>query len=529
MKLHPLFHGFYRLSDWNPQLFREVKGRLKPRNFLITLTASLGLQALVFMFRLALLPDAEAKAHAYCTGDLVTSYSSAPLCLQDAAGNLLINWQLWWEELFIGMSWALPFILLISGVYLLIGDVGREEKRGTLNFIRTSPQSSQRILLGKLLGVPIVPLLAVVLAVPLHWMAASGAGVPLPEVLSLYLFSIAVCAFAFTAALLYAFLGGFQGWVGAIAVWFGYSFFFSIWQGAENYGNGSYLGLHQWYYLNIGSHLGLALPFALISLGVGTFWLWKGVNRRFRNPNSSLWSKRQSYAITALLELWMVGFAFYDYSNYDYPPRLQEAFCLLGFFNLLWFVVLLAALTPQRQTLLDWARYRRQTSGQRSRFKDLLLGEKSPALLALAVNLLIACTIASLWVAGWNNPDLRLQAFGAMVLGVIQMLIVAAIAQLILLMKGSRRAIWAAGVCASLTVLPPIALSILSIYPQKIPLAWLFTIGAVAALENASAMTAFMAALSQLGIFSLLALRLTRHLHKAGESQTKALLAGSKI
>ena len=46
--------------------------------------------------------------------------------------------------------------LLVMGTYLLIADLSREERRGTLNFIRMSPESAKNILLGKLLGVPIL-------------------------------------------------------------------------------------------------------------------------------------------------------------------------------------------------------------------------------------------------------------------------------------------------------------------------------------------------------------------------------------
>jgi hypothetical protein len=48
----------------------------------------------------------------------------------------------------------------------------------------------------------------------------------------------------------------------------------------------------------------------LTTLGIGTFWLWQAVNRRFRNPSATLLSKRQSYFATLSVECFLVGFCF---------------------------------------------------------------------------------------------------------------------------------------------------------------------------------------------------------------------------
>ena len=207
----------------------------------------------------------------------------------------------------------------------------------------------------------------------------------------------------------------------------------------------------------------------------------------------------------------------------------------LGFLNLLWFVLLTAALTPQRQMLLDWARYRRErvtTAKQfwsRSIVKDLLWGEKSPALVAIAINLLIAALVVTPWILSWHNHSAPFQGLATITLGITFTLICAAIAQLMMFMKSPKRAIWAASAVVAVLVLPPIVFGILRLSPATVPLAWLFSIGAFSVFQAGVSMTtAFTAFLGHLGILSVLSLSLTRQLRKAGESETKALLVASR-
>lgn len=528
------FNWFDRFSDWNPQVFRELKGRLKQRNVILAIVGSLTTQLLVLMYFWNVLPVARStepntdandlyiKYNTYCTGK--GSYRSFQ-CLYDAVGNPQVNWQNWWSDLFQTLSWALPCVLLVAGVYLLIGDLGKEERRGTLNFMRLSPQTSQSILLGKLLGVPAIPYLAVSLAVPLHLMAAKGASVSIVNTLSVYLLTAAACAFVYSAALLYALMGGFQGWIGALAIVMGYMSFFQVllvspdWQ-------------MQWFHLSIGHYDDFGLVLALLTLGTGAYWLWQAANRRFRNPNVTLLSKSQSYRMTLCFEIWLLGFVFREMKAYDHPFGYLIA---LGFFNLLWFAVLLAALTPQRQMLLDWARYRRERVVSAKQFwsrsivNDLVWGEKSPMLVAIAVNLLIAFAVVLPWMLTWGNASNPLQGFAVILLGATYTLICAAIAQLMMFMKSQKRAIWAAGTIAAVTILPPVVLGFLQLYPDKAPLAWLFSVGAFSVLQSSISMTTvFTAFLGHLGILSLLSLRLTRQLQRAGASETKALMAASK-
>ncbi len=529
-----------RFSDWNPQIFRELKGRLKRRNLILTITATLTAQLLVLMYFWNLIPPPRSTdkpylypSHsAYCTGKGSYGYFE---CLYDALGHPLLDWQHWWFDIFQALSWTLPFVLLIAGVYMLISDLGKEERRGTLNFIRLSPQTSHNILLGKVLGVPAIPYLAAALTVPLHLLAAIGAQVSIAEVFSIYLVTAAVCTFFYSSALLYAFLGGVQGWIGAVVIWFGYSIFFQLWQTYSSFNHSSeqrYLGLGEWFHLWIGTNLGFAVAFALLTLGTGSYWIWQAVNRRFRNPNVTLLNKRQSYQMTLCFEVWLIGFFVRDIPEYYRP---FNELIVLGFCNLLWFIVLIATITPQRQMLLDWARYRRervtrtQPFWRRSMMPDLLWGEKSPALVAIALNLLIAMVVVTPWILGWGEAGDSISGLATIALGSTFILICAVIAQLMMFMKSPRRVAWAVGLLAIVIILPPVVLCILQLYPDKAPLAWLFSIGAFAALQSGLSTTAVLTAfLGHLGILSLLSLRLTQQLRRAGESELKALMAAGR-
>ncbi len=514
----------YKLGDWNPQFFREFKGRLQPRSLSTTVMASLAIQTLILGYFWLALPGNDTSTNLYCTG---SAQYSAPSCIRDTAGNVLIDWPLWWLHLFQFLSWALPFIVLISGVYMLISDLGKEDRRGTLNFIRLSPQSSQSVLLGKLLGVPIVPFLAVALAIPLHLIAALSAGVSAKIVLTIYVLTTALAGTYFTGALVFAFLGGLQGWIGAIFVWFSFMFFFQLWWAFRNYGSQILLP-HYFLSVPVGKSLGLTLAFWVVTLSVTTFWLWQVVNRRYRNPIATILSKRQSYLMTASVELWLLGFVFRERSQYE---GFLDDLGIIGFVNLIWFVMLMASLMPQRQALLDWARYRHERIGHpqklwnRPAIKDLVWGEKSPAVLAIGVNLLVVVAIFLPWIATWNKPDQQLQALAAIALGCTYVLICAVITQLVMLLKSSRRNVLATAIVGGISFIPPILLSMLSFYPAQIPIAWLFSAFPLVALNHATAMEICLSFLAHVGLLTTLSLQLHHRLKKAGESEMKALMS----
>ncbi|PZV06663.1 MAG: hypothetical protein DCF22_23310 [Leptolyngbya sp.] len=515
-------------SDWNPQFFREVKGRLKNRNLTLTVLSSLVAQfALLFYFWAAIPNPKITTSSRYCSGKETYGWND---CVLDAQGNVLVNWQTWWADLFQALTWTLPFILLIAGVYLLISDLAKEEQRGTLNFIRLSPQASQTILLGKLLGVPLLVYLGVLLAVPLHGWSAVQGGIDTAELLSLYLVVPAIsCAF-YTGAIFYAFLGAAHGWLGATLVCGVYAIFSSIWQRSRYSAGHDFANFPFWYHLPIMSNLGLLVAFTLGICAVTTFWFWQTINRRFCNPNLALISKRQSYAMTVCVEIFILGFAFREFSEGEYYRPIFDLFGLIVL-NSLWFLVLIAALTPHRQTLLDWARYRQTRASDRklkltkAALRDWILGEKSPAIATIALNLLLAIAILTPWMMTWGQPTQQLQGLASLLLNATFLLICAAIAQLILFSPSKKRSVFALAIIGGIIALPPIIMLAVGVRPDQGSLPWMLSGFAFASIESVSKMTILLGLFGQMVILTGLTARLTHQLRRAGASEMKTLMA----
>jgi hypothetical protein len=106
------------------------------------------------------------------------------------------------------------------------------------------------------------------------------------------------------------------------------------------------------------------------------------------------------------------------------------------------------------------------------------------------------------------------------------MMIYATVAQLILLLKTPKRSFWAIGTLGSVMFLPPMILEFIGISSWKHPTVWLFSTFPWAAIEYTEVTTIFMALLADLTVLALLNFQLTRQVRLAGESATKALLAG---
>ncbi len=531
-----------QLKEKNPQFAREVKGRLKPRNVIITVLLSVLAQLFLLANYYGQLPHLETSSqkfpalyNRFCT--IVRESRHSRECVQDALGNWVVDWQAWWLEIVAVISWVLPLVLLTAAVYLLISDLGREEQRGTLNFVRMSPERSQSILLGKLLGVPVLPYLGVALIVPLHLFAAVQAGILLWYLAIYYGLIILLCAFWSLLAVLFALLGGSQGWFGAIALWLSYAIFsqaarYPSYQIEESKSN-LVLNLPDWWWLSTGK-IEVLLAFSLITLVPTTLLLWQAANRRFRRPNATLLTRTQSYLATAFLQIWLLGFVVVFTINARYPGTEESLMLILGA-NLVWFLCLTAVLSPHRQTLIDWARYRRQQLGRQrtgrrvSLLSDLVFGENSPAVGAIAVNLAIALGIDALWVSNWTvwseRPDSRFAAFFSLVMAATSLLLCALVTQLLLMQRSPKRVVWTATTMGGLILIPPICLGIFvtayGVAPLK--LLWALTVASPVLVWESSLSLALLGWLGQITACALVTSTLTRKLIKAGESESKAL------
>jgi hypothetical protein len=373
-----------RLGDWNPQWLRELKGRLQLRNIILTTIISLGSQFLLFIAFQARLPISQDRflnnSNKYCTGKLLYGL---PKCLSDEFGDPIINWQLWWLDLFIWLSICACFSLLVIGIYLLISDLASEERRGTLNFIRLSPQESQNILVGKMLGVPILPYLAIALVIPLHLLSGLTANISFGAILGFDAVVLAACLFYYSAALLFSlvgsWLGGFQAWLGSGVVlgfllitkqslvyistnsaflflrFFNPYYFIPRLSNSYEFSSTYLWNDFNWFVLPLGNS-----EFIITGLAIGNFFslmyfTWQALQRCFRNPNATMLSKRQSYLLTFYFTISSLGCANWQSiisENFSYSSVMKDELACLLFLQFWLFLYLIAAITPHRQTLL---------------------------------------------------------------------------------------------------------------------------------------------------------------------------------
>ncbi|MEG5042138.1 MULTISPECIES: hypothetical protein [unclassified Microcoleus] len=550
-------HLLDKIGNWNPQLFREIKGRWNIGNMAIASAFSLSGQLLLLMYYGAQIPVTPANGeytypifNRFCIFNNANSYEKQ--CVRDALGNFAIDWPKWWLEIFIWLSILSVLALLVAGTYMLVSDLDKEERRGTLNFIRLSPQSAKTIFLGKILGVPILLYLATMLAVPLHLYSGLAAQIPLNEILCFYTAVAASCALFYSTAMLFglttSWLGGFQPWLASATVFvvFGISWlpltrtawdvlhflsplailryqlflvdktdFDSL---VEN------LDKLQWFYSPVGTNIASGIALSLLVCGTGTYWMWQGWQRRFPNPSATVLSKRQSYLLVICCQVIFLGFALQS----D-PPAYGNLICLL-IFNLVMFLALIAALTSDRQSLYDWARYRKQIvpSSQklwrRYPLLDLIWSDKSPAAVAIAINFLSSVIILTPWALLEKSEN---NGFGGVIFYLNLILIYATITQLFLFTKTRNQEIWAACTVGGAILLPPLILSMLLLTPEKAPILWLSStfLGVLFSSSlAASGNTIFISILSQWSVLVLLNLKLRSQLKLAGQSASKALL-----
>ncbi len=551
------------LGDWNPQLLRELKGRLKPGNLILSVAISLLGQFLLLMAFLVRLPQGRldnisaefSRVDFYCTGPI--DYGISRPCLVDGLGNLLVDWQKWSLDLFLTLSIIAIFTLLVAGTYLLIDNLAQEERRGTLNFIRLSPRSPQNILWGKILGVPILLYIVALLAVPLHLWAGLAAHISLIGILSFYGVLGMSCLFFYSFSLLFSLIGssewrGFKAFLGSGVVLlfnlvginkpvlgsaFDWINVFSpalVLQslvaatGIEPTISLSDLGIQklQWFSLPVGmSTIGVS-SILLLNCSLWTYWSWQALQRRFASSTKTIFNKRQSYLLVACFEVVALGFAMVGEKferQYNFHDLLAYNFVL--------FFGLIVILTPQRQALIDWARYRKQKPFTRkgllnsSLLRDLVWGEQSPAIVAIALNLAITAIILIPWILLALDGSNKLSALMALVLSSSFILVWAAIAQLVTFIKTQKQGLWITGILGVVIILPPFILGLLFGNPTNGLTLWLFTVFAFAAIENAGAFNIFLALLGQLSVLTLGSWQITRQLKKAGVSDSVSLFA----
>ena len=518
-----------RLGNWNPQLLREIRGKLKLRNLIVAIGLSLLFQILLLLFYSQRIPSEECSAQ-------IRGFGCAT------------SWQVWWLEQFRFITWSEPFILFLTGVYSLVADLSLEDYKGTLNFIRISPRSSINILMGKIMGVPLLAYICIGLSIPYHLTAAIGAGVLIAFLCSFYILMIGTAFLLFSASLLLALLSGWQakfgGQVSAGAllfsfitfIWFAPAFMwwniFTTWSSFSKVLVGGQINPIQaeWWYLSITSNIWTSHIFTIVNLVLSSLAIWRILERRFHNPNATLVSKGQSYIMTTYLQILILGFCMqssFTTAKSTNSLEIQLILLLMIYIaNLFLFLATIAALTPQRQALLDWVRFgalsttEEHPSGFKYILRDLIWSDKSPAPIAIVLNLVFTQVPILIWVNSWSDSSMRGRAMVVLASFAISILLVALIAQLVLFLKTRNPSAWLVGIISALIFLPVLIMLSLSISPDRYAGLWLFFGYPWLVVANIQLSDIILAFAGQISVIIALTLQLIYQLQRAKMRET---------
>ncbi len=552
------------IGNWNPQLFRELKGRFQPRKLFFVVGISFSCQLLMYLYYLGILPDPLQKTEYshYCTGYQDEYWQTSFQCFRDASNNWVINWQLWNFDLFTAMVLISISLLLVVGCYLITSDLAKEEKRGTLGFVRLSPQPVHKIIIGKILGVPALLYLGIALVIPFNLSVGAGAHIPLPWIALTYALGIAACVCFYSVAALFSFvgkdfLGGFQAWLcgGMVGLYLmfttllsfesslpfdtafdwlrmfypGTIFYYLVDQSSLasdliNYFEPQDLFATLWYQNSLWYSSFLGLGFVFINYLLVTCVAWQGIRRRFYEPNATLINKKTAYLVAIGSMVIATGFACGGEGSYK---QITENIALLQLLHLFLFLGLTIALTPERQLVQDWARYRHQGLFSRHLWVDLLWGEKSPAFVAIAVAALVTTGFVAVIELIHNHTSVyRDFIFVALVLQLGTLIIYGAIAQLVLLMR-RKQTFWLILVLGSLIIVPMFVVALFHDRSSLVTIVGLLSAVPLIVAEQAHlqfGLILWSIAGQSIGAAYLVWLN-HRQIKRLGESATKRLLA----
>jgi hypothetical protein len=534
---NPIEPLFDRLGNANPQLLRELRGRLKRGPVLGTLAVSLSFQGLYLANRFTSLPNLNRITNDYCLGP-VGEYGSRS-CGSEIPGQLLINWPLWWSDTLTGLHLGAMAIAIVIGCYLLITDWSAEADRGTLDPLRLSPQSAQTILLGKLLGVPSLVYLWLLSWMPIELFTMVQTGRSASHIAGTLAIDGAQLAFWFTSSLLFASVTGkgrgfkgILGAIGAIGLMFMGLQIASNWdeRTSDIYSLFGFLSpmfglvryvvpVGDWTVQSVAGLRGFAgiddlrIRGSMIGLMIGgislllawSYTAWISLVRRFDRPTATLWSKGQSYWITAGLTAIVLSCATKNFPSelgdissiyHSKQPELlgQNAIQLLNnrLSPLFWLLLPLGlALVQPRSVLLDGMRRPLGSAPREKTRRDLIWGEFSPPWVALGIQVAIALTgvvtfslvqLRALPIGGVGRTLAETQGFWGPVLMANLFLLLVGLVQLIQLNSRRRALLWSGFAVAIGLFAVPIALSMVGARTSH-PL-WLLSFYPFAALSE---------------------------------------------
>jgi hypothetical protein len=512
---------FERVGDFNPQLMRELKSRLSWRNSLISVFISVVAQILLLLSYYSKLP--QDRRATYLAQDYCVAFTKSG-CAVDSLGHVLIRWPKWWAEVAYGSSWLLIYGLVLGGVYLLASSLAQEEKRGTLDFIRLTPQKASAIFVGKLLGVPILVYLGVALALPLQFYGAQQAGISRFYVLSWDLLMVFVAVMLYMGSMLATMWFKAQSiLLTTVACVVTYPVISLSLHWYKAYGSNYAIGRNpNWYTLLFGNHLFFYWSFIALT-AIGIYWLYQALERRYLQPKSIVLSKGQSYLWSLLFNLFLLGFNVSEtfagnqgeHWSFTVPFQSSSSYgdAVVAVFGFAWLLLLIPMLLPSRQSLVEWSRHSHLHPDRM--LHSLLWQDKSPGTLAVAVNVGIASLV---WlVACATRADFKeiLHLLLGAVITITLATIYSSIAHWILFWPVNNRPAWIIGILGGLIFLPLIGAAVVPGSKDLLNLLSLFLWNSIG---NAMIFGVLFIWGLQLAVLAWLTAKLRRVLTKAGRS-----------
>ncbi|WP_310483427.1 hypothetical protein [Chamaesiphon sp. VAR_48_metabat_403] len=406
------------IGNWNPQLLRELTSRVNWRNLIVTGLLSIGLQASFLAYRSSLLPvDRVADSwvyQQYCQKTLT------PGCAAEAKG-ILIDWQEWWAH--VAMGSGLIFVLMATvGAYFVASSFRQERELGTLDFLRLVPRRADTVLVGKLLGAPVLVYFAAICALPLQLYAVRAAQISILTVLAWDLAMVGWTVMCYLSAAIVTLRSNTLPILSAISTLVLSSVLVTIclrWYGKYD------RSTLQWYGIGLDNHPPTFLILSGLTI-LGSYWLYRGLERSYQQPSSPILSRTQSYLWTLTYHLFLLGFCvvrkLIDRADFlDRPSDTKFAHRLAFdpslnaysgggsydgiygnlpplFWSLLlfWMLLTIALMLPSVRSMTEWAQ---EQQLKPDRWQPMLWQDRSPAILAALVNIGIAIVVWSIPVS----------------------------------------------------------------------------------------------------------------------------------
>jgi hypothetical protein len=378
-----------KIGDRNPQLFRELKTRFTSNGLIAAITIPVLIQVIG-----------------------VGSF---------AANNTPFNDKI--SSNFNFLNWIVPIGLMLGGVYTIVSDLNQEDKRGTFNFIRLTPQSARGIFLGKILGVPSLIYLGILATVPLHFVVGMFAGTSFSMMVGWYLTICVTTYLCLSLVILYILSGGKH----AILLTLLFALPISIFIGAYNYYSGLVLTnrwetarsetLFSWFYLPISNNIFLFDILISCTFLAISYWLWINIDRKYVNLISTSFKKEDSYWMNIQVQIWLLGFALPIITHQGSDLSNQGFYILAIFYSIsaIWIYLIFALILPNKQSTQDWSREhfanKHRHRNRQDLIQDLIWHDHSPIVLAMLVNLLIPVIVWGLCFGIFvRDPELLIKS-----------------------------------------------------------------------------------------------------------------------